>query len=107
MAEGWRLGTKFHSPIYVHSHVRTFEENILQQETFLRSLDYLNDAMKNRIDIITKTFADEIKRYEQDGINIKALFNDFELFRKESETFINCKKSFSRLQVQYEKKPIL
>ena len=69
MAGGWR----FYSPIYVHSHVRTFEENILQQETFLRSLDYLNDAMKNRIDIITKTFADEIKRYEQDGINMHYL----------------------------------
>ena len=107
MAGGWRLGAHFHSPIYVHSHVRTFEENILQQETFLRSLDYLNDAMKNRIEIIIKTFADEIKRYEQDGINIKALFDDFERFRKESETFISFKKSFSRLQVQYEKKPIL
>lgn len=107
MAGGWRLGAHFHSPIYVHSHVRTFEENILQQETFLRSLDRLNDAMKNRIDVITKTFADEIKRYEQDGVNLKALFKDFELFRKESETFINFKKSFSRLQVQYEKKPIL
>lgn len=107
MAEGWRLGTKFHSPIYVHSHVRTFEKNILQQETFLRSLDYLNDAMKNRIDIIIDTFADEIKRYEQDGVNLEVLFKDFESFRKESETFISLKKSFSRLQVQYEKKPIL
>ncbi len=107
MAEGWRLGTKFHSPIYVHSHVRTFEKNILQQETFLRSLDYLNDAMKNRIEIIINTFAEEIKRYKQDGVNLKALFEDFERFRKESETFISLKKSFSRLQVQYEKKPIV
>ena len=107
MAGGWRLGEHFYSPIYVHSHVRTFEENILQQETFLRSLDRLNDAMKNRIDVIINTFADEIERYEQDGVNLKALFDDFERFRKESETFISFKKILSRLQVQYEKKPIV
>ena len=58
---------------------------------------------KNRIEIIIKTFADEIKRYEQDGVDLKVLFRDFELFRKESETFISLKKSFSKLQVQYEK----
>lgn len=94
------LGDLYRSPIYIHSHIRTFEKNVLQEETFNKTLKDLHDTMEKRVDLLIKVFSSEIAKYENEGIDLRLLLSEYEFFKKEVKAFSDHKKSYSKMQVK-------
>ena len=94
------LGDLYSSPIYIHSHIRTFEKNVLQEETFNKTLKDLHDTMKKRVSLLIKVFSSEIAKYEDEKIDLRLLLSEYEFFKEEVKAFSDLKKSYSKIEVK-------